>query len=77
MHDLPTTASESARLHRELLNIFDFTRVGGAEPEFGFEERVRRLTQVVATSKKLTHSRTSRMSTAMRHADTSPYTTKT
>lgn len=40
MHDLPTSASEAARLDRELSKFFDFTRVGGAEPESDFEERV-------------------------------------
>jgi hypothetical protein len=64
-------------MDREFPKFFDLTRVGGAEPELDFKDRVCRLTHVVATNRKLTHFRTSRTLEATRHTGTSPDMTKT
>ena len=77
MHELPTTASEAAKKDREVAKFFDFSPVGGAEPGPDLEETVCRLPYVVATSRKLTHSRNSRTSKAMPLTGTNPGTTKT
>jgi hypothetical protein len=38
MNNLPTPASEAAKKDREINRFFDFSRVGGAEPEPESEE---------------------------------------
>lgn len=77
MNNRQTAASEAAKKDREINKFFDFGRVRGAEPEPEFEEEVCQPTYVVVTSKKLTHSRISALSTATMHSDTNPAMTKT